>query len=402
MLTPKQLQEIVETMQPILDDLNAWITKDIIKRVMARLGRGEPLELTNTDIWQAQVYADAGGHLAALQRQLMLFTKASQAEVAAIFRDAGLTSYQADAAILHTGGVDVAPLQQSPRMLQILADTYQRTNSELYNFTRTTAHESQKRLIKALDAAHIKVMSGATSYTTAVKEAVEELSKGQANVMYPTGHVDTLETAILRAVRTGIAQASGNMSLETMNQYDWDIVLTSAHLGARYGDGGENPGNHYWWQGRFFSRSGRTPDLPLFVESTGYGTGDGLCGWNCRHSFGPGDGKHNPWTQYDSEENKRAYDLSQNQRKMERGIRKSKHKLIAYKEAIDNCTDDATRRELQSAYDAEALKLQNQNKAYGDFCDNNDLKKLPDRLAVAQWNRSQAAKATAAAKRAKK
>ena len=55
MLTPKQLQEIVETMQPLLDDLNAWITKDIIRRVMARLGRGEPLELTNTDIWQAQV-----------------------------------------------------------------------------------------------------------------------------------------------------------------------------------------------------------------------------------------------------------------------------------------------------------------------------------------------------------
>ncbi len=26
---------------------------------------------------------------------------------------------------------------------------------------------------------------------------------------------------------------------------------------------------------------------PDFVASTGYGTGAGLCGWNCRHSFGP-------------------------------------------------------------------------------------------------------------------
>ena len=60
------------------------------------------------------------------------------------------------------------------------------------------------------------------------------------------------------------------------------------YRGARFGDGGLIPGNHFWWQGKFYSRTGRTPDLPLFVESTGYGTGECLCGWNCRHSFGPG------------------------------------------------------------------------------------------------------------------
>ena len=401
MLTPKQLRDIVETMQPILDELNGWITRDIVRRVMARLGRGEALELTNTDIWQAQVYADIGGHMEALQRQLVAFTRATEQEVAAIFREAGLTSYKVDAMVLQSGSVDVPPLPQSRRVLQVLADTYRRTNSDLYNFTRTTAMESQKRLIKALDEAHLKVMSGAQSYTAAVKDAVEALAQGQARVAYPTGHTDTLETAVLRAVRTGTAQASGNMSLELMAEHDWDIVLTSAHIGARYGDGGENPGNHYWWQGRFFSRTGRTPGLPLFVESTGYGTGEGLCGWNCRHSFGPGDGKHNPWKHFDSDENKRAYDLSQQQRKMEAAIRRSKHKLLTYREAIDNCQDPATRQQLQSVYDAEALKLQKQNQAYGEFCDDNDLKRLNDRLAVAQWNRSQAAKATAAAKRAK-
>jgi len=343
MLTPKQLRDIVETMQPMLDELNGWITRDIVRRVMARLGRREALELTNADIWQAQVYADIGGHMEALQRQLVAFTRATEQEVAAIFREAGLTSYKVDAMVLQSGGVDVPPLLQSRRVLQVLADTYRRTNSDLYNFTRTTATESQKRLIKTLDEAHLKVMSGAQSYTAAVKDAVEALAQGQARVAYPTGHTDTLETAVLRAVRTGTAQASGNISLELMAEHDWDIVLTSAHIGARYGDGGENPGNHYWWQGRFFSRTGRTPGLPLFAEATGYGTGEGLCGWNCRHSFGPGDGKHNPWKHYDSDENKKAYDLSQQQRKMEAAIRRSKHKLLTYREAIDNCQDPVTR-----------------------------------------------------------
>ena len=384
MLTPKQLQEIVETMQPILDGLNVWITKDIIKRVMARLGRGEDLELTSTDVWQAQVYRDLGGHYEALQRQLMAFTEAAEDEVKQIFQYTGLTAYDADAKMYHQGGLTVPPLRQSPRILQVLEDTYRRTNGEISNFTRTTATATQQRLIQALDKAHIMVMSGATSYATAVKEIVDELAEHQAYVRYPTGHTDTLEVAVLRAVRTGTAQASGNMSIGTMEQYGWEIVLTSAHLGARYGDGGQNPGNHFWWQGRFFSRTGKDPRFPPFIESTGYGTGEGLCGWNCRHSFGPGNGVHNPWMKYDAEENKRAYDLSQMQRKKERDIRSQTKKVEAFKEAVAAAQTDDVRKAMQEALKDEQGKLTNLRKDYGNFCDENDLKRQAFRLQVAK------------------
>lgn len=43
--------------------------------------------------------------------------------------------------------------------------------------------------------------------------------------------------------------------------------------------------------------------------------------------------------------------------------------------------------------------LQKQNKAYKDFCEENNLKQLSERLKVAKWDRSQAAKARAAAKK---
>lgn len=400
MLTPEELRILVETMQPILDGLNAWITKDLIRRFMARIDRKEKLVMTGTDVWQAQVYQEAGGHLTALQEQIVRFTNAADAEVKAIFEDAGLRAYASDAAVYQTAGIEVPPLPQSERMIRILDDTRKRTNGEIHNFTRTTAKASQQRLIKALDTAHIKVMSGAQSYSAAVKEAVEELASGQAQVTYPTGHVDTLETAVLRAVRTGTAQASGNMAIQGMVDHDWDIVLVSAHYGARYGDGGENPGNHFWWQGKFYSRTGKTPGLPLFVESTGYGTGEGLSGWNCRHSFGPGDGVHNPYEQFDAEENKKAYDLSQKQRSMESGIRRTKQRILGYREAINACTDAEAKATLQDAYDREALKLQRQNKAYNSFCEANKLKKLSDRLQVAKWTRSEASRATAAARRA--
>lgn len=393
MLTPKQLQEIVETMQPLLDSLNVWITRDIIKRIMARLGRGEDLELTSTDVWQAQVYRDLGGHYKALQRQLMAFTEASEDEIRQIFQYTGLTAYDADAQMYHQGGLDVPPLRQSPRVLQVLEDTYRRTNGELRNFTRTTADASQQRLIQALDKAHIMVMSGATSYATAVKEIVNELAEHQAYVRYPTGHTDTLEVAVLRAVRTGTAQASGNMSITTMEQYGWEIVLTSAHLGARYGDGGENPGNHFWWQGRFFSRTGKDKRFPPFIESTGYGTGEGLCGWNCRHSFGPGDGVHNPWMKYDAEENKKAYDLSQMQRKKERDIRNQTKKVEAYKEAVAAAESDEVRKVMQEALKEEQGKLTSLRKDYGNFCDENGLKRQAFRLEVAKTKQQEAERA---------
>ena len=398
MLTPEQITELVETMYPLLDGLNAWITTDMIKRVMARLGRGEDFMLTASDDWQLQVYQAAGGHLEAVQQEIARFTQRSVAEVAAIFEDAGIKAAEADNAFYVAHGLADQPLAQSERMIRVLEDTYQRTNGTIQNFTRTTARASQKRLINVLDTAHFQVMTGATSYTQAVKDAVNAVVSQQTDVIYPTGHVDTIETAVLRAVRTGVAQAAGNMAVEGMIERDWDLIRVSAHIGARYGDGGENPGNHFWWQGKLYSRSGKDPRYPKF-DVTGYGTGEGLCGWNCSHSFGPGDPDHNPFKDFDSEEIKRVYDLSQKQRKHEARIRRSKLKLLGLRTAINEAKDAGLRATLQDDYGKAAQILQKQNAAYNKFCEDNNLKRLSDRLNVARWNRSEAAKATAAARK---
>ena len=400
MLTPQELLEIVDTLHPQLDTLNQWITADLISRLMARLGRGEEFLLTGTDQWQLEVYKSAGGHYEALEREIKRFTKKTDAEVKAIFEDAGIRAWAADDAFYVAHGLESVPLAQSEYMIRLLTDTYQRTNGEIHNFTRTTAKASQQQLINVLDTAHFKVMSGAQSYTQAVKDAVNDVISNQAKVHYPTGHVDTIETAVLRAVRTGVGQASGNMAMQGMIERDWDLIRTSAHIGARYGDGGENPSNHFWWQGKLFSRTGKTPGYLLFEEATGYGTGEGLCGWNCRHSFGPGDPEHNPYADFDAEENKKVYDLSQQQRKAEARIRQQKIKVLGLREAVDAAEDTAVKATLQDEYNKAALKLQRYNQAYNSFCEDNNLHKLNDRITVAKWTRSEAAKATAAARKA--
>ena len=400
MLTPQELLEIVDTLHPQLDTLNQWITADLISRLMARLGRGEEFLLTGTDQWQLEVYKSAGGHYEALEREIKRFTKKTDAEVKAIFEDAGIRAWAADDAFYVAHGLESVPLAQSEYMIRLLTDTYQRTNGEIHNFTRTTAKASQQQLINVLDTAHFKVMSGAQSYTQAVKDAVNDIISNQAKVHYPTGHVDTIETAVLRAVRTGVGQASGNMAMQGMIERDWDLIRTSAHIGARYGDGGENPSNHFWWQGKLFSRTGKTPGYLLFEEATGYGTGEGLCGWNCRHSFGPGDPDHNPYADFDAEENKKVYDLSQQQRKAEARIRQQKLKVLGLREAVDAAEDTAVKATLQDEYNKAALKLQRYNQEYKSFCEDFGLIMLMDRVSVAKWTRSEAAKATAAARKA--
>ena len=148
---------------------------------------------------------------------------------------------------------------------------------------------------------------------------------------------------------------------------------------------------------------------PDFIESTGYGTGDGLCGWNCRHHFQAWDDRlRNPYVdengnlKIDSEENRKRYELQQKQRAMERSLRAWKRKLIEKQEQINNPRDDMDIGKLQQEYDRMAYQLTQKNKAYNDFCKQNDLQPQYDRIKVADFGREQTRRSNAGARRYKK
>lgn len=302
-----------------------------------------------------------------------------------------------DNAVYKAAGLSPDPLLNSPTLLALLDRGYRKTLQEWRNYTGTTATAAQQLFIQVCDQAYTQVATGSISYTQAVKEAVEKVARSGVVVHYPSGWRDTIETATLRAVRTGVAQACADMTEARMEELDWDTVLTSAHLGARYGDGGENFTNHYWWQGKFYSRSGKDPRFPP-LSVCGQGEVQGLCGPNCRHSIGPGDGVNNPFEHFNSEENRKRYDLEEHQRELERRIRNTKRQVQGLKEAVDNA-DGATKPELERVYQKKARLLQKQNEDYNRFCAENDLKPLQDRLKIAGWGRKQAASATAAARK---
>lgn len=401
MLTPEYLYRITEGAEDIASKLHKNILDKIISRMMARIGRGEDYLLTATDKWQIEVLQEAGYLLEDIQQELSDKTKIQVKEIKEAMEEAGVTAMQWDDKIYQSAGLSPVPLLQSPALMRIMQRNYEATAGEWWNFTRTTANEAQRLFINQMDNAYHMVTSGAVSYTEAVRDVLKEASDTGLKVNYPSGYKMSIEAATMMILRTGISQAAAEVSLERMKEMDWDIILVSAHLGARTGDGGQNPGNHLWWQGQFYSRTGRTKEYPLFRETTGYGTVTGLCGANCRHSFGPGDGVNNPFSDKDIAyaDNYKIEKMQQRQRTLERRIRDTKRKLQNMQTAIDNCRDEELKFELQQDFDKRSYLLKKQNAAYKQYCEENNLKPYNERLQVAKWNREQAMKAAGAARR---
>lgn len=398
MLTPEYLKRVAEGSEAIASSLHNYIIGRLIEAIMIRLGRGEDYLFTSSDRWRIQVLQDAGYLLQDIMQEIAQHTHLQKKEIAEAMEEAEIKAVKYDNSVYASAGIAEEALELSPVITRILQRDYEATIGEWSNMTKTTAEAAQSLFISECDNAYRKVMTGAVSYTQAVREAVDVIAQNGVTVKYPTGHRDTIETATARAVRTGIAQAAGDISMERMKEQEWDIILVSAHIGARTGDGGQNPGNHLWWQGQFYSRTGQDKRYPPF-SVTGYGTGEGLSGWNCRHSFGPGDGVNNPYKDIETEDNVRLEKLEQRQRALERRIRKTKQIVMGLQTAVDTCKDDTLRMELQEELDQKSYFLQRQNRAYNDFCQSNGLRPLADRLRIAKWGREQAAKARGAAKR---
>ena len=397
MLTPEYLLRISEGAEDIAEQLHNDIIKRIVQRIMTRLGRGDDYILTAIDKWQLEVLQDAGYLLTDIQTEIARYTALQQIEILEAMEAAGVESLAYDDAIYAAAGLSPTPLKQSPALMRIAQRNYKATLGEWKNFTKTTANAAQQLYIRECDKAYNLVSSGAVGYTQAVKEAVNTIATGGVEVVYSSGRKDSIEAATLRAVRTGVSQMAAEITDTRMDEMGWDIVLVSSHLGARVTDKDDYT-NHSWWQGKFYSKSGKDKRFPPF-SVCGMGDVQGIHGANCRHSHGPGDGVNNPFEQYDSEENRKAYELQQRQRTLERRIRNTKRRVMGLKESVDDAPDDATKQTQMEEYEKVAALLQKQNREYNEFCEGNGLKKLSDRISIAKWDRKQAAQATAAAKR---
>lgn len=105
----------------------------------------------------------------------------------------------------------------------------------------------------ALDSAELQIQSGAISYNQAIASAVRQLAdSGIKTVDYESGHVDSVDVAVRRAVMTGVNQLNQKYREQSMDYLETDLVEVTAHLGARNIDGPNGWENHAKWQGKVY------------------------------------------------------------------------------------------------------------------------------------------------------
>jgi len=245
MLSPNYLQHIADGSEGIASQLHTYIIRQIIDRMMIRIGRGYDYLLTSSDRWRIHILQDAGYLLEDITAELSKYTKRQEKEIKAAMEEAGIKALEYDHKIYEAAGLSPTPLTQSPQLIRLMERNMTATMGEWENYTRTTAEAAQRLFINECDNAYHLVSSGAVSYTQAVKEAVESVASDGVYVDYPSGRKITIEAATAMVVRTGISQACADIQLARMKEMGYDKVLTSSHMGARP--------SHEVWQGQVFS-----------------------------------------------------------------------------------------------------------------------------------------------------
>ena len=386
MLPPSYLDQMPDAFVQLWQQVEDAILQDVARRI------GKMDAVTPTANWQLWRYQQTEAVRNDVVKLLAKYTGKSEAAIRRLLLQAATEAMEREDAIYYHYDMEPPPFEESAALNNLLDAGARQTCGTWQNLTATTANTVTGAFERTLDAAWLKVSTGAFDYKTAVKQAVDSLADDMPMVTYPSGHKDSIEVAARRAVLTGVNQTTGKLQVARMDEMGCEFVETTAHGGARP--------SHAEWQGRRFHRGGavdyKGKHYPDFEAATGYGTGAGLCGWNCRHTFFavfPELGDPPQWTQEQLRElNARdiewngkkytAYEISQMQRARERNVRRWKKRYLAEDAAGLDTTDSAVR--LKAARQS----LSDFTKATGGRVDS-------ARVSVPKFGRSEASRASA-------
>lgn len=369
MLTPEQLDKYPDSLVKLYTKAEMDIIADIARRIAtydyfipaAEFQYRKAIEMGN-------VHDD-------IFKRLSKVTGKRVSELEDLFEEAGYQTLKVDDAIYKAAGLEPLSIKQSPALINVLKAGMSNTNGLFENLTRTAAQTGSRQFEQILDRTYMQVVTGSFDTETAMRRAVKSLSeKGIAVIEYPNGHKNYIEAAVRRATLTGVNQTAMKLQDVRADEMGCDLVETSAHAGARP--------SHAIWQGKIFSRSGSNPKYQDFKVVTGYGTGAGLGGWNCKHNYYPFfEGiSTRAYTEKDLEEmeaEKYTYnghkmneaDAIDKQRYIERNIRRWKREYAGMK-AINKSTNEA------------AAKIAQWNRIHDDYLDQTGLKKQIGRMNI--------------------
>lgn len=238
---------------------------------------------------------------------------------------------------------------------------------------------------KIMNAGAGEAVTGAFSYTRAIRDAVKWLAdEGVTGFVDIGGHEWTPEAYVSMDIRTTIHNTAIKAQQTRAAEYGVYTFQISSKAASRplcapY------QGQICSWnrgdRGQVHDLNGKVYDY-ISIYDTSYGEPAGIFGINCGHfpeTFIPG----LSLARYDKPDKKQLaadnaeYEKKQEMRAMERDIRDAKTHLLAF---------DAARS--KEGFNTWALKLNERREKYREYCINNGLDERADRLQVYGFGRS--------------
>ena len=343
--------ELLDAMPEELAELFRSLEDTLLDEICSRLKLADQFnEVTVQDI---RALRSHGIELKDIEKAIRKTTGISEKKLKELLDDVAERNQK-----YYTDLIDLAHITQ-PETLVSIEDTwaiYEQTKQTMRNLTRSmgflvdagrTMLPPAKAYQWCCDSAVMQIQSGAISYNQAIKSAVRQLAQSGLKVVdYESGHRDQIDVAARRAVMTGVNQICAKYTEQSAEYLETPYFEVSAHSGARDKPGPSPWSSHKDWQGRVYSI--RANDIyPSIYEVCGLGAVDGLEGANCRH-------RRFPWVEGVSErtytdeqlahiddglgctfdgKTYTAYEATQEQRRVEREVRKLKREKAAYKAA---------------------------------------------------------------------
>lgn len=358
--------------EPIVSIYRNVETRLLIK-IASAFKQYEDINLGNSMQWYLKKIEELGGLNSEAVDIISKYSNIPKKEVIAMLKKAG---YSIDLDLINKANdsgllsIDIDKLLESERVNEVINNSYKEINETFRMIQTKSMTAFDEAYMNVLNETYTSVSTGAFDYNTAVSNALKDLaSKGitVASYVQKDGKIRnySIEATVRRDVLTAVVQNGIRGQLEIAKEMGAEYVETSEHIGAR-DTGTHDYKDHSYWQGKVYKLEGSTKEYPNFQECCNFGDVQGIGGANCRHSirpFIPGISKKRA-SAVDDDENKKQYELFQQQKAYERKIREIKRNIEMGKASND-------KDKIKKYND----KFEEVNKEYNNFCSKNNLKR---------------------------
>ncbi len=320
--------------------LEEEIEKDIVRRLQ-KAGK-----ITSTADWQIQRYMILGHSTEEVENIIRSTVGGDWADTFKLYDEVIEQEYVRSKAIYEQVNAHFVPYERNYELQQITNALIQQSNDELFNISKSLGFtvdmgNGRKAFTPLseiyngyLDNAITMMASGAFDYNTMIRKVVGEMTaSGLRTVDYASGRSNRVDVAVRKCLLTGMGQLTGQISRMNGQTLGTDKYEVDWHMGARP--------DHAKWQGRVWT-------YQQLVDVCGLGSGPGLLGWSCRHTYYPfleGISVRNYSDQWLEEMDRKeaqkishrgkeynTYEATQKQRQMETAMRAQREKVELLKQ----------------------------------------------------------------------